>query len=204
MNTALCSNQVITKSAWATTHFLLTLMQSGSQKISVHNRGQSILKHSQQTADHVRKCNPERPAVLAGFFHDIGYLAPSRSSVIECNNTVINPSAVGADLLKALGFCGEVTTIIKKIPDAQRYIQIIKNNNVMSTQEKEAFEQSPHFSTLMAIMYSDFKGIFLPNPVFPVSYYKKQVEFYITNRYTQFPQLTELPLVKYLRTKEKE
>jgi len=133
----------------------------------------SQLEHMSQAAVLAQQEGYDDEVILAAFFHDIGHICVMHN---EANNMggygVKRHEQVGADYLRAKGFPERIAKLVENHVQAKRYLTfknlgyynalseaskqtLVYQGGVMTTEEAEAFELDPLFTTSIRMRYWD-------------------------------------------------
>ena len=145
----------------------------------------SQYEHAAQAALLAQKQGYDYEVQIAAFLHDIGHLLPvsSQEETMEVYGRKDHES-VAADWLRVRGFSNKIPVLIENHVNAKRYLCFVNEayyanlseasqktlafqGGKMSADEAKAFEQNPHFETIIKMRRWDeaakVGGMKLPN-----------------------------------------
>ena len=133
---------------------------SGAGELEYHGERVSQLEHALQCAHLAQMEDGSEDEVLAALLHDIGHIWPVEEREMTSVG-VVGHDAIGAQVLRRLGFSEAVAGIVSSHVQAKRYlvatdskyagrlsgasVESLKlQGGPMATEEAEAFSRSPH------------------------------------------------------------
>ena len=154
----------------STTDRLLDFLASAGE-MEYHGEQVSQIEHALQAAHQARQDNGSDEEILAALLHDIGHMWPVEGRQVT-NVGVVHHDAIGAQVLRDLGFSHVVADIVSGHVPAKRYLvtadkqyaallsevsveSLRRQGGPMSAEEADAFSNSPNFQSKVRVRIWD-------------------------------------------------
>jgi phosphonate degradation associated HDIG domain protein len=144
----------------------------GARRAGYDGERVTQLEHALQAAELAQRAGASVAEVVAALLHDIGHVCAGRDAARMGDCGVAQHEAIGAAYLAELGFCPEVTELVRGHVGAKRYLVATRKTygdrlsdasrttlehqgGPMSPEECAAFEASPHFQAILELRRRD-------------------------------------------------